>query len=99
MNEYDKSQNLRSSLSRVLKRENKQSYDFLNSRRRASEDTEEWDSRILENIRYLKDKISEKISEKGKYERVTTKTLLEKNTLEEQKKVLEKIRKYSHSES
>ena len=88
LNEYDKSQNLRSSLSRVLKRENKQSYDFLNSKRRASEDKEEWDSRILENIRYLKDKISEK----GKYERVTTKTLLEKDTLEEQKKVLEKIK-------
>ena len=88
LNEYDKSQNLRSSLSRVLKRENKQSYDFLNSKRRASEDKEEWDSKILENIRYLKDKISEK----GKYERVTTKTLLEKDTLEEQKKVLEKIK-------
>ncbi len=88
LNEYDKSQNLRSALSRVLKRENKQSYDFLNSKRRASEDKEEWDSRILENIRYLKDKISEK----GKYERVTTKTLLEKDTLEEQKKALEKIK-------
>ena len=92
LNEYDKSQNLRSALSRVLKRENKQSYDFLNSKRRASEDTEEWDSRILENIRYLKDKISEKISERGKYERVTIKTLLEKDTLEEQKKVLEKLK-------
>jgi len=88
LNEYDKSQNLRSSLSRVLKRENKQSYDFLNSKRRASEDKEEWDFKILENIRYLKDKISEK----GKYERVTTKTLLEKDTLEAQKKVLEKIK-------